>query len=139
SGGTYPFAPVGTTLPGEVTIRKAKIRGEVSEGMLCSARELGLGHDHAGILDLPEGLTPGMRLLDAFALDDWRFDVEVTANRGDLLSHLGLARELAPGGEAALVLPPVQGGAGAAAAVASIVLVTDPAEAGTPATRVRVE
>src|SRR5690606_30181950 len=53
--------------------------------------------------------------------------------------HLGLARELAPGGEAALVLPPVQGGAGAAAAVASIVLVTDPAEAGTPATRVRVE
>src|SRR5690606_31033614 len=138
SGGVYPFAPVGTTLPGEITIRKAKIRGEVSQGMLCSARELGLGSDHAGILQLPAELEPGRRLVDAFALEDWRFDVEVTANRGDLLSHLGVARELAPGGDASLVLPAIADEA-TRAALQGMTFAVDPAEAVTTSTRVRIE
>lgn len=58
-GGLYPFAGVGTTLPGDIKIKKAKIRGESSEGMLCSAQELGLGHDHAGLLELPVGGDAG--------------------------------------------------------------------------------
>ncbi|HLL83953.1 MAG TPA: hypothetical protein VK420_14915, partial [Longimicrobium sp.] len=52
AGRLYPFAPVGATLPGGMTIGKAKLRGEVSEGMLCSARELGLGRDHSGLMTL---------------------------------------------------------------------------------------
>ena len=108
-GGLYPLAPVGATLPGDRTIERLRIRGETSEGMLCSARELGLGSDQSGLLELPEGCVPGARLVDALGLADWRLDVEVTANRGDLLSHIGIARELAPGGHASLRLPPVPG------------------------------
>ena len=104
-GGLYPFARVGTILPGDLTIKKAKIRGEFSEGMLCSAQELGLGHDQAGLLELPAGVTPGASVVDVLSLRDHRFDVEVTSNRGDLLSHLGIAREVAPGGHASLRLP----------------------------------
>ncbi|MEZ4422585.1 MAG: phenylalanine--tRNA ligase subunit beta [Gemmatimonadota bacterium] len=107
AGGHYPFAPVGTTLPGGLTLKKAKIRGEVSEGMLCSEQELGLGDSHAGILEIP-AFTPGMPFVEALGLDDARLDVEVTANRPDLLSHRGIARELA--GESALVLPPIPDG-----------------------------
>lgn len=103
-GGVYPFAPVGTTLPGGMEIEEAKIRGQRSRGMLCSARELGLGTDHSGILELPEDLEPGAPLVESLGLDDVRLDVEVTPNRGDLLSHLGVARELAPGGDAGLRL-----------------------------------
>ncbi len=54
AGSKYPFAPVGSTLPGGLTLEKRKIRGEVSEGMLCSARELGLGQEHDGILELDD-------------------------------------------------------------------------------------
>ncbi|HEX6070149.1 MAG TPA: phenylalanine--tRNA ligase subunit beta [Longimicrobiaceae bacterium] len=98
AGGYYPFAPIGATLPGGVEIRKAKLRGESSEGMLCSARELGLGRDHAGLLALAGEWTPGENFVDALGLDDARLLIDVTANRPDLLSHLGVARELAPGG-----------------------------------------
>ena len=100
-GGLYPLAPVGATLPGDRTIERLRIRGETSEGMLCSARELGLGSDQSGLLELPEGCVPGARLVDALGLADWRLDVEVTANRGDLLSHIGnRPRARAPGGHA---------------------------------------
>jgi len=109
AGTLYPFAPVGTEIPGGIVIRKAKIRGEVSEGMLCSARELGLGSDHAGILELAEGPEPGTPLVVAMGLDDWRLDVEVTANRGDLLSHVGIAREVAPSGQAGVAPPSIPG------------------------------
>jgi len=116
-GAWYPFAPVGSTLPGGLNIRKAKIRGEVSNGMLCSERELGLGRDQAGIMELTgASFTPGLPLVEALGLDDWRLDVEVTANRPDLLSHLGVAREVAPGGDAGLVLPPIPGRDGGAPA-----------------------
>jgi phenylalanyl-tRNA synthetase beta chain len=93
-GGLYPFAPVGASLPGGERIRKAKIRGEVSQGMLCSPRELGLGHDHAGILELDAAFEPGASFVDAVGLDDTRLELDIGADRPDLLSHLGVAREL---------------------------------------------
>lgn len=111
SGGIYPFAPAGAALPGGITIKRAKIRGEESNGMLCSARELGLGREHEGILELHGDFTPGAAFVEAVGLDDWRFVLDITANRPDLLSHIGVARELAPGGEAGIVLPPVNASA----------------------------
>ena len=94
AGALYPFAPVGAELPGGVRIRRAKIRGEASEGMLCSARELELGHDHAGILELVGSFEPGAPFAAAAGLDDVRLELDITADRPDLLSHLGVAREL---------------------------------------------
>lgn len=104
-GGYYPFVGVGQTLPGGLTIKRAKLRGEYSEGMLCSEKELGVGRDAAGILLLNGEFTPGQSLLEAMELDDYRLDVDVTANRPDLLGHWGIARELAPGGVKDLGLP----------------------------------
>jgi phenylalanyl-tRNA synthetase beta chain len=109
AGRYYPFAPVGARLPGGVEIRKAKLRGERSEGMLCSARELGLGRDHAGLMTLAGDWEPGSSFLEQLHLDDHRLVVDVTPNRPDLLSHLGVARELAPGGEGDLRLEPFGG------------------------------
>ena len=94
TGGIYPFMPVGGTLPGDVVIRKAKIRGIESQGMLCSARELGLGRDHEGILELHGELPIGASFIEAGQLDDFRLVVDVTPNRPDLLSHFGVAREI---------------------------------------------
>ena len=104
----YPFAPVGSTLPGGLQIAQRKIRGELSQGMLCSARELELGRDHEGILELHGTFTPGQSFVQAVDLDDYRIVVDVTPNRPDLLSHWGIARELAPRGEEGMVLPPVR-------------------------------
>jgi len=110
-GGTYyPFAPVGAVLPGDFKIKKAKIRGEVSQGMLCSAKELGLGVDHDGILELDGEYNPGASFVDAMGLDDATLDVEITANRGDLLSHTGVARELASEGEGRVELVAIPDG-----------------------------
>ena len=108
-GGYYPFAGVGVTLPDGDKLERAKIRGEYSNGMLCSERELGLGRDQAGIMRLSDDSTLGQPLVEALGLDDVRMDVEVTPNRGDWLSHLGLAREIAPGGVAGVELPPIPG------------------------------
>lgn len=91
----YPFAPVGAVLPGGVKVERRKIRGETSEGMLCSARELGLGEDEAGIMALAIDAKPGARLLDAMPIGDTRLIIDVLPNRPDLLSHEGLAREIA--------------------------------------------
>jgi phenylalanyl-tRNA synthetase beta chain len=114
AGGLYPFAPVGATLPGGMTIGKAKLRGETSEGMLCSARELGLGRDHSGLMTLNGDFQPGTSFVDALGLDDFRLLIDVTPNRAELLSHIGVARELAPGGVAGVELPAIPGGASAA-------------------------
>jgi len=111
SGAYYPFAPVGALLPGDFKIKKAKIRGEVSQGMLCSAKELELGVDHDGILELDGEFTPGEPFVAAHGLDDATLDVEITSNRGDLLSHAGVARELASEGGGAVVLPAIPGDA----------------------------
>ncbi|MEX0892746.1 MAG: phenylalanine--tRNA ligase subunit beta [Gemmatimonadota bacterium] len=112
SGAWYPFAPVGATLPGGVKLKKVKIRGEESQGMLCSPKELGLGRDHAGIMELHGEYRPGEPFVAALGLDDHRLVLDVTPNRGDLLSHLGVARELGPVGEAGLEIPPLPGSAG---------------------------
>jgi phenylalanyl-tRNA synthetase beta chain len=95
AGTKYPFAPVGATLPGGLKIEKRKIRGRVSNGMLCSSRELGLGADHEGILPLSTEAAPGTPLLKVLEGADTRLVVDVLANRPDLLSHRGLAREIA--------------------------------------------
>ena len=96
AGKLYPFAKTGTTMPGGLTIERRKIRGAVSNGMLCSAREIGLGDDQDGILELDVDVAPGTPLLDALpAIADSRLVVDVGANRPDLLSHLGIAREVA--------------------------------------------
>ena len=94
-GRLYPFAPVGTVLPGGLKLEKRKIRGALSEGMLCSARELGLGTDHQGILALDVDAEPGERFIDVVPVGDTRIVVDVLPNRPDLLSHEGLAREIA--------------------------------------------
>jgi phenylalanyl-tRNA synthetase beta chain len=112
AGGWYPFAPVGARLPGGIEIRRAKLRGEASEGMLCSARELGLGRDHAGLMALAGEWTAGIRFRDALGLDDSVLVVDVTPNRSELLSHLGVARELAPSGEDGVGLPAFPGDRG---------------------------
>ncbi len=94
AGRKYPYAPVGATLPGGLTLTARKIRGVVSNGMLCSARELGLGTEHEGILELATDAAPGTPLLEALPLADTRLELEITANRPDLLGHKGVARDL---------------------------------------------
>src|SRR3954470_4276638 len=72
AGKLYPFAPTGTVMPGGLRIEKRKIRGQTSNGMLCSARELGLGQEHEGILELTVNAPPGTPLLTALPLGDTR-------------------------------------------------------------------
>lgn len=105
AGKKYPFAPAGSTLPGGLKLEKRKIRGAVSNGMLCSARELGLGTEHQGILELDTDAKPGTKFLEAVPLGDARIVVDVTPNRPDLLSHLGIARELAAAAASEYRLP----------------------------------
>ncbi|HXD22889.1 MAG TPA: phenylalanine--tRNA ligase subunit beta, partial [Gemmatimonadaceae bacterium] len=95
AGTLYPFARTGTMMPAGITIEKRKIRGFTSNGMLCSARELGLGDDHDGILALNVDVPPGTPLLTAMPIGDTQLDVDVLPNRPDLLSHRGVAREVA--------------------------------------------
>jgi phenylalanyl-tRNA synthetase beta chain len=109
AGKKYPFAPLGAILPGGLKIEKRKLRGVASEGMLCSARELGLGQDHEGILELDTPAAPGTRLLDALPLGDERLIVDVTPNRPDLLGHKGVARELAHAYQTSFRLPDIPG------------------------------
>ena len=111
AGKTYPFAPVGATLPGGLKLERKKIRGVVSNGMLCSARELGLGQDHEGILELDTRAAPGTRFQDAFPVADDQIVIEVYANRPDLLCHRGIAREIAAGQGGVVKLPAFPGGA----------------------------
>src|SRR5437660_3130449 len=93
-GDKVPLALPGTKLPNGTEIRKSKLRGVESEGMLCSAIELGLGQDGAGLLILSPEAKIGAPIADLFP-GDTILDVEITPNRGDLLSHFGLAREIA--------------------------------------------
>lgn len=90
-----PFAMVGAQLPGERNITAARLRGVESQGMLCSATELGLSSDDAGLLELPAEMCPGEALRVALALDDEIIEVDLTPNRGDCLGIRGLAREVA--------------------------------------------
>ncbi|HET8649883.1 MAG TPA: phenylalanine--tRNA ligase subunit beta, partial [Gemmatimonadales bacterium] len=109
TGHHYPFAPIGATLPGGLRIEKRKLRGEYSEGMLCSARELGLGQDHDGLWELHTDAAPGTPLLEAMPLADDRLVVDVTPNRPDLLGHKGIARELSAAYGVPFRLPVIPG------------------------------
>lgn len=87
-------ATIGAVLPGDFKIKKSKLRGVVSCGMNCSARELGIGSDHDGIMILPEDAPVGMPLADYLNLSDTILDLEITPNRPDCLSMVGMAREV---------------------------------------------
>jgi phenylalanyl-tRNA synthetase beta chain len=105
----YPFAPSGTVMPNGMKIERRRIRGQTSNGMLCSARELGLGEEHEGILELDVDAAPGTRFLDAMPVGDARLVIDVMPNRPDLLSHLGVAREVASAVDSPLALPAIEG------------------------------
>ena len=85
----------GAVLAGGLKITKSKIRGQVSEGMICSETELGIGDDHGGIVSLDFDAKPGESLEGRLGGTEHVFDIEVTPNRPDLLCHFGLAREIA--------------------------------------------
>lgn len=121
TGGKFPLALVGATVfmtakdhktvEGTMTIKKGKLRGYESEGMLCSGVELGVsenmypGAGYNGLLVLPEDAEPGADVKPILGLDDWIFDVSITANRPDCQSILGLAREVAAVLDKELKLP----------------------------------
>ena len=107
AGKAYAFAPAGATLPGGLKLERRKIRGVESNGMLCSAKELGLGVDHAGILELQTDAPPGTPFLEAVPIADEQIIIDVSANRPDLLCHKGVARELAVSLAATVKLPPI--------------------------------
>lgn len=98
-GDRVPVALSGAKLPTEdgkgFEIKVSKLRGVESNGMMCSARELGLGQDHSGLLILESRPEIGTPINDVFTDSDTVFEIELTANRGDCLSHIGIARELA--------------------------------------------
>lgn len=94
SGQTVCVALVGAIIPnGEFEIKKAKLRGEVSEGMICSSKELNLGDDHTGIMVLQTDLPIGTPFAQYLKQNDVIIEISITPNRGDLLSHLGIALE----------------------------------------------
>jgi len=106
AGMKVPCALVGAELPG-LRIKKAKVRGIESSGMLCSARELGLSEDHGGLLALAETAQVGQDIRMHLALDDMLFTLKLTPNRADCLSLQGIAREVAALSGAPLTLPPI--------------------------------
>jgi phenylalanyl-tRNA synthetase beta chain len=93
AGMKAPLARVGGCI-GDMKLKKAKLRGVASHGMLCSARELGLNDEHQGLLELPADAPVGADLRDYLALDDIALDVDLTPNRGDCLGIAGIAREV---------------------------------------------
>src|ERR671919_1480573 len=107
-GATVAVALPGAVLPDGRTLERAKLRGTVSDGMILSERELELGHDHAGILVLPEPWEPGTLLGDVLPLGEEVLDIELTRNRPDCLAVYGIAREVAALFAAELRPPPGQ-------------------------------
>ncbi len=100
------FAPEGSVIPATGTVlKRSKIRGIESQGMLCSARELGIGEDHDGIIDLGDAPPVGMPAARALGLEGPVFDVAITPNRGDCFGVHGIARELAAAGLGTLKAP----------------------------------
>ncbi len=102
------LALVGAVLGEGMEVKAAKIRGVESRGMLCSERELGLSDDHSGIMALEQDLAPGLDLVEALGLEDKVLELSITPNRGDALSILGIARDLAAATGRPLTLPPVE-------------------------------
>ena len=94
AGDKVALAQIGARLDEDFVIKKGKIRGVESSGMLCSEEELGLGSDSSGIMILPEDAPIGMPLKEYLGVNDVVFELEITPNRPDCLSHIGIAREL---------------------------------------------
>ncbi len=94
AGIKVPCAMIGAVLPGDFKIKEAKMRGVLSQGMLCSARELGITEDHSGLWILPDDLPIGEDIRKACHLDDKKIEIKLTPNRGDALSMVGVARDL---------------------------------------------
>ena len=90
-----PLATIGCELPSGMVVQKGTIRGEISEGMLCSEAELALGNDASGLMVLEDGLAPGTPLNSAMDLSDAVLEIGLTPNRPDCLSAIGIAREVA--------------------------------------------
>lgn len=128
AGKKIPLATLGTTLSApdgsEFLIKPAKLRGEESFGMMCSARELGLGNDHGGLLELPVDAVPGTSVNTLFP-SDTVFELEVTGNRPDWLSHWGVARDLAAAATPEARFPEIKTPASSPAA-SRLVTVEDP-------------
>jgi phenylalanyl-tRNA synthetase beta chain len=95
AGRRVPVALPGAVLPGNFEIKQSKIRGQSSDGMMCAPDELGLGAEHAGLLILAGSPALGTPINDVLPPGDTVFDIEITPNRPDCQSHLGIARELA--------------------------------------------
>jgi phenylalanyl-tRNA synthetase beta chain len=112
-GDKVPLALPGAKLPGGMTIKESRLRGELSQGMLCSAKELAIAEDAEGLLLLPADAPVG-KVFSEYWPGDTLFEVEITSNRPDLLSYRGMAREIAaigagtlrPAPEAAVSFPP---------------------------------
>ena len=102
------FAKIGAVIPnGGFEIKKTKIRGAISEGMICSEKELNISENHSGILVLDEKTSPGMEFADYLGANDYFIEIGITPNRGDLLSHFGIAREVASAFNLKFVKPEV--------------------------------
>lgn len=103
------LAKIGAIIPnGGFEIKKNKIRGELSEGMICAEDELGLSNDHSGIMVLKEDAIIGQAFADYIGCNDYMVEIGITPNRGDLFSHIGIAREIAAIYGKKLVLPEIK-------------------------------
>jgi len=100
-----PAAVVGAKLPGDFKIKKSKLRGELSQGMLCGASELGLEESSDGLMELPADAPVGVNIRDYLNLDDKVIEVDLTPNRGDCLSIAGVAREVSVINKVDVTLP----------------------------------
>ncbi len=127
AGMVVPFAPAGATLPGGFTLERRKIRGVVSDGMLCSPKELELSDDHEGILVLDPATAVGVDVREVLGLDDVIFEVAITPNRPDAMSIVGIARELAAHFRVPLTVPEPPSRTGGATEAALTVGVDDTA------------
>ncbi len=108
SGLKVAVAKIGALLPGDFKIKKAKLRGEPSFGMLCSASELGIDLPSEGILELPKDAPVGQDIREYLQLDDKILELDLTPNRGDCLSALGLAREVAALNNCSIQVPSIE-------------------------------
>jgi phenylalanyl-tRNA synthetase beta chain len=109
AGQKIVFAPIGTVIPnGDFTIKKAKIRGVESNGMICAEDELLLSNDHSGIMVLDEKLEVGNAITDALNLNDVILEIAITPNRPDALSHIGVARDLSALFDRDLIIPEIK-------------------------------
>ncbi len=89
------YAPPGVRLPGGLRVKKTRIRGQASHGILLAEDEIGLTDDHSGIMELPENQAPGTPINRCLPLEDWAFEIGITPNRPDCTSVIGIAREVA--------------------------------------------